>query len=92
MQSNLAHECASAALRNLRGRLIRITNDLRLLSSVQHRACGASLPALQPGLIDYAGEVNPVMAELTAMVGSRQLRRNGDSDGSASRANSNCMS
>ena len=70
MQSNLAMAAASSALRNLALELIRIANDLRLLSSGPNTGLGEILlPALQPGSSIMPGKVNPVMAELTAMVG-----------------------
>jgi aspartate ammonia-lyase len=70
MQSNLAMSVASSALRNLSLELIRITNDLRLLSSGPNTGLAEiHLPALQPGSSIMPGKVNPVMAELTAMVG-----------------------
>jgi aspartate ammonia-lyase len=70
MQSNLAMSVASSALRNLSLELIRITNDLRLLSSGPNTGLAEiQLPALQPGSSIMPGKVNPVMAELTAMVG-----------------------
>jgi aspartate ammonia-lyase len=70
MQSNLAMSVASAALRNLALELIRITNDLRLLSSGPNTGLAEiALPALQPGSSIMPGKFNPVMAELTAMVG-----------------------
>jgi aspartate ammonia-lyase len=70
MQSNLAMSVASSALRNLSLELIRITNDLRLLSSGPNTGLAEiRLPALQPGSSIMPGKVNPVMAELTAMVG-----------------------
>jgi aspartate ammonia-lyase len=69
MQSNLAMSVASAALRNLALELIRISNDLRLLSSGPNAGLAeVTLPALQPGSSIMPGKVNPVMAELTAMV------------------------
>jgi aspartate ammonia-lyase len=69
MQSNLAMSVASSALRNLSLELIRITNDLRLLSSGPNTGLSEiGLPALQPGSSIMPGKVNPVMAELTAMV------------------------
>jgi aspartate ammonia-lyase len=69
MQSNLAMSVASAALRSLALELIRITNDLRLLSSGPNTGFNEiSLPALQPGSSIMPGKINPVMAELTAMV------------------------
>ena len=70
MQSNLAMSVASSALRNLSLELVRITNDLRLLSSGPNTGLAEiGLPALQPGSSIMPGKVNPVMAELTAMVG-----------------------
>jgi aspartate ammonia-lyase len=69
MQSNLALAVASSALRNLALELIRISNDLRLLSSGPNTGLAEiGLPALQPGSSIMPGKVNPVMAELTAMV------------------------
>ncbi len=70
MQSNLPLSAASAALRNLALELIRITNDLRLLSSGPNTGFAEiTMPALQPGSSIMPGKINPVMAELTAMVG-----------------------
>ncbi len=70
MQSNLAMSVASAAMRNLALELIRITNDVRMLSSGPNTGLAEILlPALQPGSSIMPGKVNPVMAELTAMVG-----------------------
>jgi aspartate ammonia-lyase len=70
MQSNLPMSVASAALRNLALELIRITNDLRLLASGPNTGLAEiMLPALQPGSSIMPGKINPVMAELTAMVG-----------------------
>jgi aspartate ammonia-lyase len=70
MQSNLAMSVASSALRNLSLELIRISNDLRLLSSGPNTGLAEiGLPALQPGSSIMPGKINPVMAELTAMVG-----------------------
>jgi aspartate ammonia-lyase len=69
MQSNLSMSVASSALRNLALELIRITNDLRLLSSGPNTGFAEILlPALQPGSSIMPGKINPVMAELTAMV------------------------
>jgi aspartate ammonia-lyase len=74
MQSNLALSVASAALRNLALELIRISNDLRLLSSGPNTGFAEiSLPALQPGSSIMPGKINPVMAELTAMVGFQAI-------------------
>lgn len=70
MQSNLAMSVASSALRNLALELTRIANDLRLLSSGPNTGLAEILlPALQPGSSIMPGKVNPVMAELAAMVG-----------------------
>ena len=70
MQSNLAMSVASSALRNLALELTRISNDLRLLASGPNTGLAEiELPALQPGSSIMPGKVNPVMAELTAMVG-----------------------
>ncbi len=70
MQSNLAMATASSALRNLALELIRISNDLRMLSSGPNTGFAEiTLPALQPGSSIMPGKVNPVMPELTAMVG-----------------------
>ena len=74
MQSNLAMSVASSALRNLALELIRISNDLRLLSSGPNTGLAEiELPALQPGSSIMPGKVNPVMAELTAMVGFQTI-------------------
>jgi aspartate ammonia-lyase len=74
MQSNLAMSVASAALRNLALELIRIANDLRLLSSGPNTGLAEIvLPALQPGSSIMPGKINPVMAELTAMVGFQAM-------------------
>jgi aspartate ammonia-lyase len=69
MQSNLAMSSVSGALRNLALEIIRISNDLRLLSSGPNTGLAEiNLPALQPGSSIMPGKVNPVMAELAAMV------------------------
>ncbi len=69
MQSNLAMASISSALRNLALEVIRISNDLRLLSSGPNTGFGEiNLPALQPGSSIMPGKINPVMAELAAMV------------------------
>jgi aspartate ammonia-lyase len=74
MQSNLAMSVASSALRNLALELIRICNDLRLLSSGPNTGLAEiELPALQPGSSIMPGKINPVMAELTAMVGFQAI-------------------
>ncbi len=69
MQSNLAMSSVSSALRNLALEIIRISNDLRLLSSGPNTGLAEiNLPALQPGSSIMPGKINPVMAELAAMV------------------------
>jgi fumarate hydratase class II len=70
MQSALPLTTASAAMRNLALELIRIGNDLRLLSSGPRTGLAEiELPALQPGSSIMPGKVNPVMPEMLAMVG-----------------------
>jgi aspartate ammonia-lyase len=74
MQSNLAMSVASSALRNLALELIRISNDLRLLSSGPNTGLAEiEMPALQPGSSIMPGKINPVMAEVTAMVGFQAI-------------------
>src|SRR5579875_290085 len=69
MQSQLALAAISGALRNLALELIRIANDLRLLSSGPLTGLAEiTLPPLQPGSSIMPGKVNPVMAELLDMV------------------------
>jgi aspartate ammonia-lyase len=69
MQSNLAMASVSSALRNLALEVIRISNDLRLLASGPNTGLAEiNLPALQPGSSIMPGKINPVMAELAAMV------------------------
>jgi aspartate ammonia-lyase len=69
MQSNVAMSSVSSALRNLALEVIRISNDLRLLSSGPNTGLAEiNLPALQPGSSIMPGKINPVMAELAAMV------------------------
>ncbi len=59
----------SGAVRNLSQDLIRISNDLRLLSSGPKTGLAEiTLPAVQPGSSIMPGKVNPVMAEMLAMV------------------------
>ncbi len=59
----------SAALRGLAIELIRIANDLRLLSSGPGTGLAEIiLPAVQPGSSIMPGKVNPVMAEMLNMV------------------------
>ena len=69
MQSTLAMSSVSGALRNLALEVIRISNDLRLLSSGPNTGLAEiNLPALQPGSSIMPGKINPVMPELAAMV------------------------
>ena len=65
---------ASSALRNLALELIRISNDLRLLSSGPDTGLAEiELPALHPGSSIITGKINLVMAELMAMVGFKAI-------------------
>ncbi|HEU5340308.1 aspartate ammonia-lyase [Edaphobacter sp.] len=69
MQSNAPMAEVSGALRTLALEMIRISNDLRLLSSGPNTGFNEiHLPSLQPGSSIMPGKVNPVLAELTAMV------------------------
>jgi len=69
MESNLAMAAVSSALRNLALEVIRISNDLRLLSSGPNTGLAEiNLPALQPGSSIMPGKINPVIPELAAMV------------------------
>jgi aspartate ammonia-lyase len=69
MQSNFSMAAISGSLRNLALEVIRISNDQRLLSSGPNTGFGEiNLPALQPGSSIMPGKINPVMAELAAMV------------------------
>jgi len=59
----------SGSLRELAIELIRIANDLRLLSSGPRTGFAEiALPPVQPGSSIMPGKVNPVMAEVTNMV------------------------
>lgn len=59
----------SSALKGTAVNLIRIANDLRLLSSGPRTGLGEiNLPPVQPGSSIMPGKVNPVMAEVTNMV------------------------
>jgi aspartate ammonia-lyase len=69
MQSLRPFVDLSGAVRNLAQDLIRIANDLRLLSSGPKTGLAEiSLPAVQPGSSIMPGKVNPVMAEMLDMV------------------------
>ena len=59
----------SSALKGTAVNLIRIANDLRLLSSGPRTGLNEiNLPPLQPGSSIMPGKVNPVIAEVTNMV------------------------
>jgi aspartate ammonia-lyase len=69
MQSNACMGEVSAALRGLALEVIRISNDIRLLSSGPNTGFAEIyLPSLQPGSSIMPGKINPVMPELAAMV------------------------
>ena len=69
MQSMSPFVAMSSALRTLATDIIRITNDLRLLSSGPNTGLAEiNLPAVQPGSSIMPGKVNPVIAEMSAMV------------------------
>jgi aspartate ammonia-lyase len=69
MQSMAPFAQLSGALRNFSVELIRITNDLRLLSSGPNTGFNEiTLPPVQPGSSIMPGKVNPVMAEMLDMV------------------------
>ena len=69
LQSRNAIASVSGALKELALELIRITNDLRLLSSGPTTGLAEIvLPAVQPGSSIMPGKVNPVMAECLDMV------------------------
>ncbi len=69
MQSNHAMAEVSSSLRNLALEVIRIANDLRLMSSGPNTGFAEiNLPSLQPGSSIMPGKINPVMPELAAMV------------------------
>ncbi len=68
-QSLAAFAQVSSALRSLALELIRIANDLRLMSSGPLTGLAEiTLPAVQPGSSIMPGKVNPVMAEMLDMV------------------------
>jgi fumarate hydratase class II len=68
MQSQADAADFSASIRTLALTLIRIANDLRLLSSGPSTGLNEiNLPAVQPGSSIMPGKVNPVMAEMLDM-------------------------
>jgi aspartate ammonia-lyase len=69
MQSCAPMAEVSGALRGLALEVIRIANDLRLMSSGPNTGFNEiALPSLQPGSSIMPGKINPVLAELAAMV------------------------
>jgi aspartate ammonia-lyase len=69
LQSRSSVASVSGALKELALELIRIANDLRLLSSGPTTGLAEIvLPAVQPGSSIMPGKVNPVMAECLDMV------------------------
>ena len=69
MQSNACMADVSSALRGIALEVIRISNDIRLLSSGPNTGFAEIyLPSLQPGSSIMPGKINPVMPELAAMV------------------------
>ena len=69
LQSRRAITAVSSGLKELALELVRIANDLRLLSSGPTTGLAEiSLPAVQPGSSIMPGKVNPVMAECLNMI------------------------
>lgn len=69
LQSRRAVAGISSALKELALELIRIANDLRILSSGPTAGLGEiTLPSVQPGSSIMPGKVNPVMAECLDMI------------------------
>jgi len=69
LQSARPAQAVSSALKELSLELIRIANDLRLLSSGPTTGLSEiTLPPVQPGSSIMPGKVNPVMAECLNMV------------------------
>jgi aspartate ammonia-lyase len=69
LQSRSAMAAVSSGLKELALELIRVSNDLRLLSSGPTTGLGEiSLPPVQPGSSIMPGKVNPVMTECLGMV------------------------
>ena len=70
MQSQADFARLSGAMRDYALELIRIANDLRLMTSGPNAGLGEiALPVVQPGSSIMPGKVNPVIAEMTDMVG-----------------------
>jgi aspartate ammonia-lyase len=69
MQSNACMADVSSALRGIALETVRISNDIRLLSSGPNTGFAEIyLPSLQPGSSIMPGKINPVIPELAAMV------------------------
>jgi aspartate ammonia-lyase len=69
LQSHRASQTISSGLKELALELVRIANDLRLLSSGPTTGINeVTLPPVQPGSSIMPGKVNPVMAECLDMV------------------------
>ena len=74
LQSCRAVQTVSSALKELALELIRVANDLRLLSSGPTTGLAEiALPPVQPGSSIMPGKVNPVMAECLDMVAFQML-------------------
>ncbi|MBI4397496.1 MAG: aspartate ammonia-lyase [Candidatus Omnitrophica bacterium] len=74
MESAADFTYISSAVKNLAVELVRIANDLRLLSSGPRTGFNEIiLPPVQPGSSIMPGKVNPVMAEMLNMVGFQVL-------------------
>lgn len=74
MQSMADFARLSGSLRAYALELIRIANDLRLMSSGPNTGLGEiELPAVQPGSSIMPGKVNPVIPEMVDMVGFQVL-------------------
>ena len=70
LQSQAGIAAVSSALKELALELVRIANDLRLLSSGPTAGLAEILlPPVQPGSSIMPGKVNPVMAECLNMIG-----------------------
>ncbi len=69
LQSRIAISRMSSTIHDIALELIRIANDLRLLSSGTITGIGEiNLPAVQPGSSIMPGKANPVMAEALNMI------------------------
>ncbi|MCK9909226.1 lyase family protein, partial [Microbacteriaceae bacterium K1510] len=74
MQNTTAAIRVHAVLKELAIHLIKITSDLRLISSGPRTGLAEiRLPAVQPGSSIMPGKVNPVMLEMVYMVASQVI-------------------